>query len=503
MAIILWLLAATALVPGKARAQAQKQFLGDPLPYTIGAFIYNQFMQLDNISPQRLHTGIDIETTYPGADQRVVAPIRYGSDSQVFQIGPDWVRLLARDRQNGNVAVFEALHIIPEPSLSLWSWIVRNTPLGTVDPSQPTPHLHAALFLAAGASQCCSDVDLVHPQRNGFSTVGSWNDDTYAPKVDLTVVHGAAVGNPTIFEIHAYDQADLQPSVYSGIYAIRLYVDDVLVDALSFDRWRNKSGSSSPTASEYYYCTAPQCTPSGTNNPSVLQYKLSWGTQAGDHIWRLDVFDAKGNLLHGDPRNGLPGREMPAVSMGGTILDGRVHLTWRIDAGDLREAGVQAFSVWESPDPVGVYRKVNTAPIPAAEGQELYDFFGDAPAGVDSVWYRLTAQNTVGSTLMLGEARLGVPAIVDGLRGYPNPIADRYTIALSLAHRSTGEVTIFDLSGRRVRAVHNGPLEPGVTRVVWDGRDDEGRSVPNGVYLLKVRTLPGPEFGSRKIAVFR
>jgi hypothetical protein len=122
---------------------------------------------------------------------------------------------------------------------------------------------------------------------------------------------------------------------------------------------------------------------------------------------------------------------------------------------------------------------------------------------MDSVWYRLTAENTVGSTLVLGETHLGLPKFVDGLEGYPNPIADRFTIALSMTREGRGEVGIFDVSGRRVRLVHRGTLKAGINRLVWDGRDDGGRRLPNGVYLLKVSTRGGPTFTARKIALFR
>lgn len=270
----LWLVALAAPLP----VFAQQQFPGDPVPYTIGPFVSNQFMELDNISLQRLHTGIDVFT---GGGESVVAPIIYGSTCRVIDIGSDYVMLQARDRQDGKIAVYRAQHIIPDANLVIGSDIPRNTLLGTVDNVER--HLHSEIFLITSSSSQGNQF-LVNPQRNAFSVVGSWNDDTYQPKVDATIVHQGTAGNPTVFEIHAYDQADMQPDCYNGIYAIKLYVDDVLVDALQFDGMRAKNGSYPPSASEYYYCTSSACTPTGLNNPSVLQYKLVWTTQAGDHI---------------------------------------------------------------------------------------------------------------------------------------------------------------------------------------------------------------------------
>lgn len=500
VAVLLALVGAASF--GSANLHAEEQFPGDPLPYTAGPFIFNQFMQLDaqSIADGYLHTGIDIAIP-PGADRRVVAPIAFGTDCVVLMMGADWVRLQARDRQGASVAVFEALHITPDPSLSTGAHITRNYVIGTVVSGSD---FHESVFLYPGGSSCCADQYLVHPQRNAFSSVTTgWNADTYIPKVDATVVHIGAVGSPTVFEIHAYDQADMQPEYYNGIYAIRLYVDDNLVDQLSFDKMVSKTGGWPPSGAEYYYCTSPACTPTGNNNPSLLQYRLAWTTQSGNHIWRIDVLDAKNNLLHGDPVNGLPGHDAPAVSMGGTIADGKVNLTWKISADDLSRSAIQSFDVWQSLSATGDYHQLNAEPIAATVGKEDYAFAADFPLSPDTLYYRLTGLNTIGSTFILGQTKVAAEKVMDAVEGYPNPVVSQYAVVLSLARAGFADVQIYDLTGRRVRNLHRGLLGAGTTRLAWDGRDDRGQALPNGAYLLKVRTQYGPEFVARKIALLR
>jgi flagellar hook assembly protein FlgD len=46
---------------------------------------------------------------------------------------------------------------------------------------------------------------------------------------------------------------------------------------------------------------------------------------------------------------------------------------------------------------------------------------------------------------------------------------------------------VYDLAGRHVRALREGFAGPGEQRVVWDGRDDAGRSVATGVYFVRAR----------------
>ena len=47
---------------------------------------------------------------------------------------------------------------------------------------------------------------------------------------------------------------------------------------------------------------------------------------------------------------------------------------------------------------------------------------------------------------------------------------------------------IYDASGRLVRSLIDGALPPGWHGVRWDGKDDMGRSVSSGVYLVEFET---------------
>jgi flagellar hook assembly protein FlgD len=53
------------------------------------------------------------------------------------------------------------------------------------------------------------------------------------------------------------------------------------------------------------------------------------------------------------------------------------------------------------------------------------------------------------------------------------------------AHAS---VTVLDIQGRRVRTLVRGVLPAGRTTALWDGRGDDGRPVPSGVYFVRLNT---------------
>jgi flagellar basal-body rod modification protein FlgD len=48
------------------------------------------------------------------------------------------------------------------------------------------------------------------------------------------------------------------------------------------------------------------------------------------------------------------------------------------------------------------------------------------------------------------------------------------------------DVNISDSTGKKVRTMHLGAGAPGLVRVTWDGRDDDGMSQPPGAYAVSV-----------------
>ena len=78
------------------------------------------------------------------------------------------------------------------------------------------------------------------------------------------------------------------------------------------------------------------------------------------------------------------------------------------------------------------------------------------------------------------------PAKVFNLsQNQPNPFNPMTTIKFSVEREGPVSLTIFDLSGRKVRTLLNEPYGPGEHTVVWDGHNDAGAPMPSGVYLYR------------------
>jgi len=72
----------------------------------------------------------------------------------------------------------------------------------------------------------------------------------------------------------------------------------------------------------------------------------------------------------------------------------------------------------------------------------------------------------------------------------PNPTRGHATISFHLYDDTHVDISIYDIQGRLVTTLINGVTHAGLHRVQWDGKDNESRIVPAGVYFYTLAT-PG------------
>ena len=75
---------------------------------------------------------------------------------------------------------------------------------------------------------------------------------------------------------------------------------------------------------------------------------------------------------------------------------------------------------------------------------------------------------------------------------YPNPFKDKTYIAYSLTDQPDGDIVvkIYTVSGRKIRTLRQ-PAKINYDEILWDGRDETGNSLANGVYFCKVKVRKG------------
>ncbi len=84
---------------------------------------------------------------------------------------------------------------------------------------------------------------------------------------------------------------------------------------------------------------------------------------------------------------------------------------------------------------------------------------------------------------------------------WPQPSRANTALRFTLTHATDLELAIFDAQGRRVRTLAASRFAPGVQRFDWDGRDEDGRMLPTGAFLARLRTNDGASITRRVLRV--
>ena len=72
-------------------------------------------------------------------------------------------------------------------------------------------------------------------------------------------------------------------------------------------------------------------------------------------------------------------------------------------------------------------------------------------------------------------------------QNYPNPFNLETKIPYELAKQTRVNISIFNLLGKKIRALVDEVDGPGSFEVAWNGKNDNGRIVPSGNYFVEMR----------------
>lgn len=126
----------------------------------------------------------------------------------------------------------------------------------------------------------------------------------------------------------------------------------------------------------------------------------------------------------------------------------------------------------------------------------IYEFDGEVVGfGGGRAFYRYVPSATTSLTdgTPEGEVVLG--------GNFPNPFNTSTFIPFWLDEPASVRLVVYDLLGRRVASLVDGPRSPGLHRVEWDGANESGQAVAAGVYVYQLEV--GAERMSGKAVVQR
>ena len=90
------------------------------------------------------------------------------------------------------------------------------------------------------------------------------------------------------------------------------------------------------------------------------------------------------------------------------------------------------------------------------------------------------------------------PSSPETVRAWPNPFADRVSLAFSLPFAGPAQLEIFDISGRRVWSSAKKFLGPGRHILSWHGATESGARASAGRYFMRLR---GPDLETTKAVI--
>ncbi len=180
------------------------------------------------------------------------------------------------------------------------------------------------------------------------------------------------------------------------------------------------------------------------------------------------------------------------ASFTATPTAGAVDLAWEADAlADFRLTGTRGAASWDvawQAAGSGRFSAHDENPQLAPGGELSYRLEGRLP-GED--WQLL---RTLAVTLPPAFAtRLLAP--------HPNPFNPAVTLPFTLAVPGRMRLEIFDLAGRRIATLADGPFAAGEQALTWDGRDAAGNPQASGVYFIRFAALGHTE--SKRLILLR
>lgn len=81
-----------------------------------------------------------------------------------------------------------------------------------------------------------------------------------------------------------------------------------------------------------------------------------------------------------------------------------------------------------------------------------------------------------------------VPASASLSQNSPNPFNAATQIEYTLDRDGIVQLAVFNILGQRVATLENSFQPAGNHITIWDGRDDDGRDIPSGIYFARMTT---------------
>jgi hypothetical protein len=74
------------------------------------------------------------------------------------------------------------------------------------------------------------------------------------------------------------------------------------------------------------------------------------------------------------------------------------------------------------------------------------------------------------------------------IRIFPNPFKTETTIEFELSNQIQVNISVYNLNGQKIKTLMNEKIKPGTYRLIWNGKDLNGKEVEAGLYLVRLQS---------------
>lgn len=203
--------------------------------------------------------------------------------------------------------------------------------------------------------------------------------------------------------------------------------------------------------------------------------------------------------------NGIADAPLPVElsSFTAAAWNGVVTLRWVTQS----EINNERFDVLRAQERNGVYQVIGSEPGQGnSNAPTSYSFADNLVANGSTYWYKIadvdvngvrTEHGPVSATPQAAGTEIitinsDVPANFRIYPAYPNPFNPSTNLKFDIPAGSQGlqdvKVEIYNALGQKIRTLFEGIAEPATHSLAWDGADDNGQTVPGGVYFAVLTT---------------
>lgn len=107
----------------------------------------------------------------------------------------------------------------------------------------------------------------------------------------------------------------------------------------------------------------------------------------------------------------------------------------------------------------------------------------------DTIWASMYENGIcclVRNPLAVNENQTILPETIRIEGNHPNPFNLSTTISFTIPRPERVELSLYSITGQRVRTLLSGEMTAGMHSSVWDGKDDMGNFVSSGIYFSRL-----------------